>query len=195
MKLYGGRYLQRDELLEVGVPVVGRDVQLHSTCVMVGLENLRFGDHVRVDAFCSLIAAAGSINIGSHVHIGSYAFLSGSEGITIGDFVSLSQGSRLYTRNDDYGGATLTGPVVPPQYVGQQRGPIRIGRHCIVGSGSIVLPQVEIGEGTTIGALSLIKDNLEPWGIYAGIPARRIRDREHTLLQLEARLLSQESSS
>jgi acetyltransferase-like isoleucine patch superfamily enzyme len=193
MKLYGGRYLQSEELLNLGIPVVGNDVQVHTTCVLAGLENLQIGNHVRIDAFCSLIAGTGRIVIGNHVHIGSYAFLSGSEGIFVSDFVSLSQGAHLYTRNDDYIGRSLTGPTIPSGYLQQDRGPVHIGQHVILGSGSVVLPGVSIAEGTTVGALSLVKRNLDPWGIYAGVPARRLRDRRRDLLESEAMLLEEEA--
>ena len=63
MKVYGGRYLLSPELASLGLRAVGVDVRIHSTCLMVGLENISIGDHVRVDAFTSLIAGDGHINI------------------------------------------------------------------------------------------------------------------------------------
>jgi galactoside O-acetyltransferase len=160
--------------------------------VLVGLENLSIGDHVRVDAFCSLIAAQGSISVGDHVHISAYAFLSGAERIEISDFVGISQGVRIYTRNDDYTGQSLTGPTVPETYLKLDKGPVRIGRHVVIGAGSIVLPGLEIDEGSAVGALSLVKSSLAPWGIYGGVPVRRLRDRKRAMLELERRLRAEE---
>ena len=48
------------------------------------------------------------------------------------------------------------------------------------------MPGVVIGEGSAIGALSLVNKEIEPWGIYAGIPVRKINDRKQNLLKLEA---------
>jgi len=56
-----------------------------------------------------------------------------------------------------------------------------------------VLPGCDIGEGTTVGALSLVKASLAEWGIYAGVPARRLRDRSRDLLALERELLAREA--
>jgi galactoside O-acetyltransferase len=42
-----------------------------------------------------------------------------------------------------------------------------------------------IGEGVAIGALSLVRGGLEAWGIYAGVPASRMRERSRGLLQQE----------
>jgi galactoside O-acetyltransferase len=171
---------------------VGVDVQIHSTCVMVGLENISIGDHVRIDAFSSLIAGDGRINIGSHVHIAGYVFMSGAEGIELSDFVGISRGAGIYTRNDDYTGAALTGPTISAEFLKLDAGPVRLGRHVVIGSASIILPGVTIAEGSTVGALSLVKTDLDAWGIYAGVPARRLRDRSRALLALEEQLISRE---
>jgi galactoside O-acetyltransferase len=189
MKTYGGRYLSSAELTALGIRSVGTDVQLHSTCLIVGLENLSIGNHVRIDAFCSLIAGEGRITLGNHVHISSYVFLSGAEGIDVADFAGISRGVGIYTRNDDYTGRALTGPTVPDEFLQLEKGPVVLGRHVIIGSGSIVLPGVQVAEGSTVGALSLVKSSLDAWGIYAGVPARRLRDRDRAImLALEKKL-------
>ena len=46
-----------------------------------------------------------------------------------------------------------------------------------IGYGSTVLGGVTIGEGSIIGAGSLVAKDVEPYSIYAGIPARRVRSR------------------
>jgi galactoside O-acetyltransferase len=193
MKTYGGRYLNSAELKELGCRSVGNNVAVHSTCLLVGLENISFGNHIRVDAYTSLIAGDGRINIGNHNHIAVYAFLSGAEGIDLADFVGISAGARIYTRNDDYTGEALTGPTVPERFLRVSKGAVSIGRHVVVGAGTIVLPGCSIGEGTTVGALSLVRSPLPEWGIYAGIPAKRLRDRSRALLDLEHQLLEEEA--
>lgn len=145
MKSYGGSYMESAELRALGLRA-GSNVRVHSTCVLVGLDNIVIGDNVRVDPFCSLIAVAGHISIGNHVHLATSVFLSASEGIDLGDFANLSRSVSVFTRSDDSSGASLTDPTVPEKYLGQRRAPVRIGRHCIVGAGSVVLPGVDISE-------------------------------------------------
>jgi galactoside O-acetyltransferase len=58
-----------------------------------------------------------------------------------------------------------------------------------VGSGSVLLPGVAVGEGCAIGALSLVKDELPAWTICAGMPARPIKERRKDLLRLEQAFL------
>ena len=66
-----------------------------------------------------------------------------------------------------------------------------IGRHVVVGAGSVILPGCSIGEGTTVGALSLVNRPLDPWMIYVGAPVRALRERCRDLLQLEAEYLAE----
>jgi galactoside O-acetyltransferase len=49
----------------------------------------------------------------------------------------------------------------------------------------VILPGVTIGEGASVGALTLVNRSLDPFTIYAGIPARRLRDRSKAFLELE----------
>ena len=65
MKTYGGRYLLSTELLCLGCRAAGEDVRVHDTCVLVGLENMSFGNHVRIDAFCVLTAGPHGIRLGN----------------------------------------------------------------------------------------------------------------------------------
>lgn len=62
-------------------------------------------------------------------------------------------------------------------------GLVHIKKHSQIGAGSIIFPNVVIEEGVAVGAMSLVKQNLEAWTIYTGIPARKIKKRENKLLQ------------
>ncbi len=68
---------------------------------------------------------------------------------------------------------------------------VTLKRHVIIGANSVILPNLTIGEGTSVGALSLVTKDLDPWGIYAGIPVRRLKDRKRDLLEIVKRLLSE----
>ncbi|MDN2583268.1 acyltransferase [Aquibium sp. ELW1220] len=185
MKIYGGGYLQREELLDLGIRSIGENVRVHEKAILVDVERIEFGSNVRIDAFCVLSAAGGSLRIGSYVHLASHADIYAGAGVVLEDFAGLSQGVRIYSVSDDYSGACLTNPTVPRGFLVPKAGCIRIGRHVIVGSGSVVLPGCSIGDGSAVGALSLVNRSLDPWGVYAGSPARRIRARSRKLLAAE----------
>ncbi len=108
------------------------------------------------------------------------------------DFSTLSPGIRLFTLNDDYSGQKLTNPLLPSEYVGGACGMVTLKKHVIVGANAVILPNLTIGEGTSVGALSLVTKDLDPWGTYTGIPVRRLKDRKKDLLEIEKRLLSEQ---
>jgi galactoside O-acetyltransferase len=100
------------------------------------------------------------------------------------DFSTLAPGVKLFSASDDYSGEKLTNPTVPIELTGGEKGKVILKKHVIIGANSIVLPGCVIGEGCSIGALSIVKTSLEPWGVYAGIPVRRIKARKRELLSL-----------
>ena len=68
--------------------------------------------------------------------------------------------------------------MIPLEYKGNvEIGKIIFGKHCIVGANSVVLPNVIFNHGASLGALSLAKNNLEAWSLYAGIPSKKIKNR------------------
>ena len=78
--------------------------------------------------------------------------------------------------------------MVPSEYTGVTHADVFLGKHVIVGSGSVILPGVTLEEGVAVGALSLVNRNCAAFGIYSGNPARRISERKRDLLEMEKRL-------
>ncbi len=169
-QLFQKRFYNQDELRAAGAGAVGDNVHVHEDCNIHGLEKIQFGSNVRIDAYVTIIAT-GPVSIGSYVHIASYCLLSGGEGISLGDFAGLSHGVRIYSRSDDYSGAGLTNPTVPDRFKRVNGGPVTLGKHVIIGSGTIILPGVTIEDGASVGALSLVTKSLPGWTTYFG--ARR----------------------
>jgi galactoside O-acetyltransferase len=183
----GGEYLTEAELQGYGFQKLGTNVRIHTRASLYGTENISIGDNVRIDDF-SIIIATGQIEIGSFVSIPNFCFVGGTFGVVLEDFVTLAPAVKIFTASDDYSGGKLTGPVVRRELTGGKAGPVILRRHVIVGAGSVILPDCTIGEGCSVGALSLVVKNLEPWGIYAGIPVSRLKERKKDLLDLEERL-------
>ena len=69
-------------------------------------------------------------------------------------------------------------PGCPIQYSG--RVPVRdtiIGRDCWIGARCIIMAGVTIGDGSIIAAGSVVTKDVEPYSIYGGVPARKIKNR------------------
>lgn len=176
------------ELRALGVAAVGEDVAVDRTVRIFGAARLRIGSHVRIDAFTVLSAGEGGIEIGEHVHIGAHGYLAGAGRISLGDFSGLSGRVSVYSSSDDYSGEALTNPTVPAELTDVTSAPVEIGRHAIVGAGSVLLPGVTLGEGAGVGAMSLVRRDVEPFTMVAGSPARAVGTRSRRLLELERRL-------
>ena len=104
------------------------------------------------------------------------------------DFAGLSSRVSVYSSNDDYGGQFMTNPMVPKQYTNVMSSDVIIGRHVVIGSGSVILPSVTLEIGVAVGALSLLNKNCSEFGVYFWAPVRRINDRKKDLLELEVKL-------
>ena len=111
----------------------------------------------------------------------------------MGDFSGLAFGCHIVAQSDDYSGETMTNPTVPAKFKQERSSPVHIGRHVILGTGTIVLPGVEIGEGVSSGAGTLFTKSVDPWSVYIGNPARKFKSRSKTLLDLEEQYLAESS--
>jgi acetyltransferase-like isoleucine patch superfamily enzyme len=185
-------YYTEDDLCDAGFRSLGRNVRIAKNCTIVGVENISIGNQVRIDCNCTILAAGtGWVTLGSFIHIGSYVYLGGKDGIMVADFCALSQRVSIYSRSDDYSGKRLIAPMVPEKFTGGVGGKVQLQRHVVVGSGSVILPGVTVGEGSSVGALSLVNRNLPEWGVYFGCPARKVENRSKDLLDLEKRFLEE----
>lgn len=111
------------------------------------------------------------VRIGSGVAIGSHAVLDGRGGIQICDRVNMSSDVMLWTAQHDYrkpNFETMIAPVVIEEYAW-------------LGPRVIVLPGVTIARGCVIGAGAVVTRSTEPYGVYGGIPAKRLGERSSRL--------------
>lgn len=183
-------WLTNEQLEAMGFARVGRNVMLSDKASYYNCKNIRIGNNVRVDDFCVFSAGIGGIDIGDHVHIAVYSSLIGAGNISLANFSGISSRVAIYSSNDDYSGATMSNPTVPAEFANVQHADVKIGKHVIIGAGSILLPGVTLEEGVAVGALSLIRKDCHSFGIYMGIPAKRIGERKRDLLVLEKKLTS-----
>lgn len=189
MEHLNANYFNAEELSIMNFKSLGKNVLIAKNCTIVGMKNISIGDNVRIDSYTSLICPNSSIEIGSFVHIGAQCILSASEGIKMADFSALSNGVKIYTRNDDYSGMWMTNPTVSSDYTNASGGEVIISKHVIIGANTVILPDVILEEGAAVGAQSLISKDLESWSIYFGSPARKIKKRFKKALELESTFL------
>jgi len=164
---------------------VGRNVIIGKTVRIRYPQLVSIGDNCIIDDFTYI---STPLELKKYVHIGSGAKIIGGKNslIYMDEFSTTAPNVVLSAGSDDYIGG-IASPLVPIEFKGNiEIGKILIGKHCIIGAGSVVLPNVTFNEGASLGALSLAKEDLEPWILYAGVPCRKIKERnKKQILELE----------
>ena len=179
-------FLSQNQIDNMGFKKVGKNVLISEKASIYNTDLIEIGDNSRIDDFC---VVSGSVKIGRFVHFAVFNNVAGGEaGITFEDFSGLAYGCHVFAQSDDYSGQSMTNPTVPDCFKNEQKAPILIGRHSIVGTGSVIVPGVTLGEGTSVSALSLVMKSTVPWSVYFGNPARMLQPRSRELLQYEEAL-------
>lgn len=158
-----------------GFRKVGKNVKIHCLAIIPNPENISIGDNVRIDAFS--ILSAHEIVIGSNVHIGAHCVLTGRGKIEFQDFSAMSHGGQIFTSTDDLSVPALTNTTVPDELQALITADVIIEKHAIVGAGATLMPGVRLGFGSVAGVKSFVKDNVRPYSIVGGIPAKFIKER------------------
>jgi len=185
-------YLTDAQLKALGCISMGKNVKISDKASLYNPEQMSFADHARIDDFT---VVSGRVSLGRNVHIACLCNIAGgTEGIIIDDFAGIAYGSHILTQSDDFTGRFMTNPTIPAKYTGVTRKAVRIGRHSLVGTNSIIFPGVHLADGTSIGAMSLVTHSTDPWSVYIGSPARRVKARKQDLLELEKQYLANEGA-
>lgn len=174
-------FYKTNELEECGFKNIGKNVLISRFAHFYSPDKMSFGDNVRIDDFCIL---SGDIRLGSNIHISAHSMLYGSKGIIMENYSGLSPRTTVFSASDDFSGDYMIGPTISEEFTNVKGGPVIISRFCQIGAGSIILPNVTIGEGAVTGAMCLVNNNLEPWYVYTGIPAIKIKERKKNILEL-----------
>lgn len=105
------------------------------------------------------------LNYGVHCHCGGNNVV----GISIGNNVFVGPDVRICCSTHEISSKT--------RRAGKNiYGPINIMNGCWIGLSSVILPNVTIAEGCVIAAGSVVTKSTEPNGLYAGVPAKRIKN-------------------
>lgn len=189
-------YLSRKELESIGFAEFGEEVLISDKVSIYNPSKISIGSFVRIDDFCVISAGDEGIDIGNYVHISCHATLIGQAKITIQDFVAISIKSTIVSSTSDFSGEYF--PKITA--FGESKDgfedlfsviskPVTMETHTGLGAHSLILPGVTIGKGSAIGALSVVYESVNPWGIYLGNPVRFVKKRsEEAYNKLQERI-------
>lgn len=183
-------YYSDKSLSEMGFKNIGKNVKISDKASIYDHEQIEIGDNSRIDDFC---VVSGKVKIGRNVHITPQCVVAGGEkGIIFEDFTTIAYQVQIFTQSDDYSGKTMTNSTVPKQYKNELIAENILRQFTIVGAGSVIMPGVELAEGTSIGAMSLVTKSTEPWSINIGIPSRKIGNRDRNMIKIAKQYLQDE---
>ena len=110
-----------------------------------------------------------NITIGKNVFINACCHFQDHGGVTIGDNCQIGHNVVF---------ATLNHGIAPEKRASMNPAPIRLGRNVWVGSNSIILQGVTIGDNAIIAAGSVVTKDVQANTIVGGVPARYLRSIE-----------------
>lgn len=162
--------------------------------VKVKNNKVRIGDNSMVGCSFVFESDEGEINVGSNSYIGGGTTLISRNNISIGNSVTIAWGCTIYDhnshsldyrerqkdierQNDDYRNGRNF--IYSKDWSVVKSKPIIIEDNVWIGFDSVILAGVTVGEGSIIGARSVVRENVEPWTVVAGNPAvviKRLRD-------------------
>lgn len=124
--------------------------------------------------YTSIVKSPKKIVIGKNVWI-SFAvsgncYFQGINGIQIGDDTIFAPGIKIISANHD--------PKDLARHIPAD--PIKIGKKCWLGVSAIILPGVELGDGTVVGAGAVVTRSFPANSILVGNPAKNINNETHS---------------
>ncbi len=188
-----GVEIEHPELMEVGDRVrffrgfrmidgakvcrIGSDVSFYPGCFIQGSSE-RFVVHDHVDFYPNAYISLGKgpksfVEIGHHTHFAPGCVLYGWGGLLIGPHCNVAGHCVLATIGHD--------PVIrdqPMAVAPAVAGQITLVEDVWLGANVTVTSNVTIARGCIVGANAVVNRSTEPYGLYCGVPAKRIRDRK-----------------
>ena len=178
-------FLTQTQLHNLGFKSLGQNVLISDKASIYSPELISIGSHVRIDDFCIL---SGEIILHNYIHISAFSALYGKLGIELHDYTGLSPRTTIFSASDDFSGDYMISPMVPKELTNVKGGKVVLEKFSQVGSGSVIMPDVNIAEGSIVGAMSFLKTSTEPWGMYHGCPAKYFKKRNKNIMELSNKI-------
>lgn len=99
------------------------------------------------------------LSLGFKTDIGAFSYINAQYGVTIGDLVQVGSHCSIYSVST----------------IDDKQGPVVLSRNCRIGSHSVVMPGVTVGENSRVGAFSFVNTDIPANVLAFGVPARVIR--------------------
>ena len=115
--------------------------------------------HGKFTKYNYIVQYPEGLKLGKNFDLGTFTYINAKYGITINDLVQIGSHCSIYSHST----------------IDSKNGSIVLGKNCRIGSHSTIMPNVSIGENSTVAAHSFVNCNIPQNEIWGGIPAKRIK--------------------
>lgn len=157
-------------LLTRNVPT--ETVGVHVRCLVYGKLLKSMGKNTKIYEGV-IIVRPERIEIGSYCTINEYCYIHGKGGVSIGDYVRIAPYVGIFSFDHVFD--DISKPIA---LQGSIRKKVVIEEDVWVGSGVKILAGVTVGKGSVIGAGAVVVQNIPPYSVVAGVPAKVIKKRK-----------------
>ncbi|WP_371415159.1 DapH/DapD/GlmU-related protein [Methanothermobacter sp. THM-2] len=116
-------------------------------------------EHGKLTRWNWMVQHPENLKLGVKTDIGAFTYINARYGVTLGDHVQIGSHCSIYSEST----------------IDNKKGPVKIGRNARIGSHSLIMPGVEIGENSVIGAFSFVNRNIPADTLAYGVPVRIIK--------------------
>lgn len=129
-----------------------------------------------IDSFVKIKPAGGSgdVIIGDGSYINSGCVIYTGNGVKIGKGCAIAANCTFASTNHAYKKRNV--PFTKQGFL-PSKGGIVVGDDVWVGANCVILDGAKIGDGCVVGASSIVRGHLEPYGVYGGSPLRKLGER------------------
>jgi acetyltransferase-like isoleucine patch superfamily enzyme len=141
------------------------------------LSQIQIGAGTEIQRLCRICLGDGKsdkpqLTLGTRVFIGQGAHLSVMQPMSIGRHTLIGANCYLLTNQHRF-----QSREIPIRDQGYDSKPLTIGEDVWIGANCVIMPGIVIGKGAIIGAGSVVNKNVGAYEIWAGLPAKKIKDR------------------
>lgn len=154
---------------------IGRNTLIESNITfktLIGRGTVTIGNNCELKKGCQFLSYGGKITIGNYCSVNPYTMIYGQGGVVIGNYVRIATHCVIIPSNHIF--SSIDMPIFKQ---GLNNKGIVIEDDVWLGAGVVVLDGVRIAKGCIIGAGSVVNNDTEPYCIYVGSPARKIKTR------------------
>ena len=184
-------FFYRSPLFRSRCAEVGKRLRLDRVPYVSGNVKIRIGNDVKLSGQIDILA--GQVHNEPEVVVGDNVFLGHQVALRVAERIVIEEGALvagrvLITDNDAHPlDIAARYRAEPPEPDGVK--PVRIGRCAWLGTGCYVLKGVTVGDGAVVAAGSVVVNDVPPFSIAAGVPAKVVKTLEPPPEGLEALLV------